>query len=162
MPKLYPSPDGSELCFCPTTGGLSDKNARSARRYAPKSNLKSSIEWLVSENTTLYLKLRVTNTRSGLTRSRRSASGRCLLSSDWSTIAAGSSSNDSLPSASRSSARPFKGGVSDASQRSLLPASTRRCGIPPQCCGTDLRCNLYRLRAGNCSQRLPAGLEFLS
>ena len=32
MPELYPSPDGSELCFCPTTGGLSDKNARSARR----------------------------------------------------------------------------------------------------------------------------------
>ena len=32
MPELYPSPDGSELCLCPTTGGLSDKNARSARR----------------------------------------------------------------------------------------------------------------------------------
>lgn len=32
MLELYPSPDGSELCFCPTTGGLSDKNARSARR----------------------------------------------------------------------------------------------------------------------------------
>ena len=32
MPELYPSLDGSELCFCPTTGGLSDKNARSARR----------------------------------------------------------------------------------------------------------------------------------
>lgn len=32
MPELSPSPDGSELCFCPTTGGLSDKNARSARR----------------------------------------------------------------------------------------------------------------------------------
>lgn len=32
MPEQDPSPDGSELCFCPTTGGLSDKNARSARR----------------------------------------------------------------------------------------------------------------------------------
>ena len=32
MPELYPSPDGSELCFCPTNYGLSDKNARSARR----------------------------------------------------------------------------------------------------------------------------------
>ena len=28
---FFPSPDGSELCFCPTTFGLSDKNARSAR-----------------------------------------------------------------------------------------------------------------------------------
>lgn len=32
MSELYPSPDGSELCFCPTNGSLSDKNARSARR----------------------------------------------------------------------------------------------------------------------------------
>ena len=32
MPKLYPSPDGSEVYLCPTTGGLSDKGPRSARR----------------------------------------------------------------------------------------------------------------------------------
>ena len=28
--RSIPSPDGSELCFCPTTFGLSDKNARPA------------------------------------------------------------------------------------------------------------------------------------
>ncbi len=28
---FFPSPDGSELCFCRTNYGLSDKNARSAR-----------------------------------------------------------------------------------------------------------------------------------
>ncbi len=32
MPKLYPSPDGSEVYLCPTTGVLSDKGPRSARR----------------------------------------------------------------------------------------------------------------------------------
>ena len=32
MPELYPSPDGSEVYLCPTTGGLSDKGPRSARR----------------------------------------------------------------------------------------------------------------------------------
>ena len=32
MPKLYLSPDGSEVYLCPTTGGLSDKGPRSARR----------------------------------------------------------------------------------------------------------------------------------
>ena len=36
---FFPSPDGSELCFCPTTFGLSDKNARSARPgRSPESN----------------------------------------------------------------------------------------------------------------------------
>ena len=32
MPELYPSPDGSEVYLCPTTGSLSDKGPRSARR----------------------------------------------------------------------------------------------------------------------------------
>ena len=32
MPELYPSPDGSEVYLCPTTGGLPDKGPRSARR----------------------------------------------------------------------------------------------------------------------------------
>ena len=32
MPELSPSPDGSEVYLCPTTGGLSDKGPRSARR----------------------------------------------------------------------------------------------------------------------------------
>ena len=37
MPELYPSPDGSELCLCMPKMISTYKDARSARRYAPKS-----------------------------------------------------------------------------------------------------------------------------
>ena len=105
---FFPSPDGSELCFCPTNLGLSDKNARSAR---PGSLLSRdpflSYLWIPTEKQLSEMlrsrKLRVISTLSGSMKSKISASTNCSAKPDWSITAAVLSSKESSARSSSSS-----------------------------------------------------------